>query len=198
MTQPRRVSAVGIVFFGGFLVLASCDDEDRIFETTAATSSGGNGAGGTGSTGGAGGTGDTGGAGGTTGGAGGQGGNGQAGGGGSGGIGPCDVPDKDMDGASDIACGGTDCDDSDSSVFAAQTNFFDKARANGSFDYNCNNIEEREFETIKCAGVACMTKVNVFLGDPSKPEPCGTMANFGDCNGFCQASNLTTKPMRCR
>jgi hypothetical protein len=194
MIRPRRLSAVGIVFFGGCLTLASCDDEDRIFETTTATGTGGNSAG---STGGTGGMGDTGGAGGT-GGVAGQGGNGQAGGGGSGGVDPCADPDKDMDLASAVECGGTDCDDSDPDVFVGQTNFFEKARANGSFDYDCNGVEQREFETFKCSGVSCTAKFNVFIGDPAKPPACGSPAAFGDCNGFCQTSNLITKPMRCR
>ena len=83
-------------------------------------------------------------------------------------------------------------------VFPAQTNYFEEPRANGSFDYNCNMTEEREFETLNCSGSFC-SKTNVFLGDPMKPAACGSMANFGDCSGVsCQASNLTVKLMRCR
>jgi hypothetical protein len=94
---------------------------------------------------------------------------------------------------------GTDCDDEEPDVFPAQTSYFDKPRANGSFDYNCNMAEEREFETVNCAGVGCATKTNVFIGDSMNPAPCGSAANFGDCSGFsCQISNLVVKPMRCR
>jgi hypothetical protein len=131
------------------------------------------------------------------GGQGGQGGGGQGGQGGQGGV-NCSDPDFDNDTRPSIACGGTDCDDNDPNVFAEQTNYFEKARPNGSFDYNCNTVEEREFETVKCSGVACAAKTNVFIGDPMKPALCGSMASFGDCSGFCQTSNLVVKPMRCR
>jgi hypothetical protein len=110
----------------------------------------------------------------------------------------CSDPDKDNDNDEAVACMGNDCDDGDPNVHSAQTNYFEKARPNGSFDYNCSGKEEPEFQTIKCSGVGCQTKTNVFIGDPTKPAACGTMAPFGDCNGFCQTSNLVTKLVRCR
>lgn len=185
MEKPRSVSAACILFFGGCLILGACDAEDRVFESTAATGSGGSGSGGAGGIDGAGGMG-------------GWGGNGQAGGGGFGGAGPCDDPDKDMDGALDIACMGTDCDDQDTNVFAGQVMFFETPRADGSFDYDCDGVEQREYETIKCSGLACTAKTNVFIGDPASPPACGLMASFGNCSAFCLTSNLSVKPMRCR
>lgn len=130
---------------------------------------------------------------------GGQGGQGGAGGqGGQGGQGgaDCTDADKDKDSANAVECGGTDCDDNNDDVFVGQTNFFETPRANGSYDYNCSGVNEREFETVKCMGL-CAAKTNVFIGDPMNPAPCGAMASFGNCSGLCQTSNLTVKPMRC-
>jgi hypothetical protein len=38
-----------------------------------------------------------------------------------------------------------DCDDANSSAFPGQTQFFGSARANGSYDYNCNTQNERQY-----------------------------------------------------
>jgi hypothetical protein len=170
--------------------------EDGVGSPGSASSGAGSSAGGSGQGGAA--QGSTSATGGGQGGQGGQGG-GQGGqGGGQGGQGGCADTDKDNDMHVAVACGGTDCDDGDPSVFVGQAKFFEVARLNGSFDYNCNGVEEREFETVKCSGVACPVKTNVFLGDPMKLEACGATVAFGDCNGLCQVMNVTTKLMRCR
>jgi hypothetical protein len=169
--------------------------EDGVGSPGSASSGAGSSAGGSGQGGAA--QGSTSATGGGQGGQGGQGG-GQGGqGGGQGGQGGCADTDKDNDMHVAVACGGTDCDDGDPNVYAEQMNYFEKARPNGSFDYNCNDVVEREFETIKCSGFDC-SKMNVFIGDPANPAPCGTMASFGNCSAICQVTNLTTKPMRCR
>lgn len=178
-----------------FIAAGACSFPDVTFQENgggspgSASSGAGSGGGGQGGQGGqGGGGGSASGAGGGEGGQGGQGGQGGA---------DCTDPDKDDDNQAGVDCSGTDCDDNDPDVFVGQMNYFEKARPNGSFDYNCNNAEEREFETVKCSGSFCTAKTNVFIGDPANPAACGIPATFGDCNGFCKTSNLSVKPMRC-
>lgn len=181
------------------VIMVACESVDRDFadagassEVSASSSGGQAGAGGSGGSGGG-----AGGAGGKVGGGGAGGAGGFGGGvGGNGGNIDCTDPDQDNDLAPSIACGGTDCDDNNPNAYTGQTNFFEVPRQDGSFDYNCNSVEEREFETVKCAGL-CAAKTNVFIGDPMNPAPCGAMASFGNCSANCQTSNLTVKPMRC-
>jgi hypothetical protein len=183
------------------VIMVACESPERDFgESGASSAVSASGSGGESGVGGGGaGDGGAGGAGGDVGqgGAGGAGGFGGGAGGNGGGI-DCSDPDQDNDLAAAVECGGTDCDDKDPNVFAEQTKFFEKARPNGSFDYNCNEAEEREFETVKCSGAFCTAKMNVFIGDPAAPAACGLMSSFGSCSGTCQTSNLTVKPMRCR
>ncbi len=87
----------------------------------------------------------------------------------------CNV-DHDMDG---VTCA-TDCDDDDPAVFPGQMAFFTVARANGSFDYNCDGIEEKIDDTKgcddnqgQCAGYAWGNDV----------PACGQTAPGGACTG---------------
>lgn len=54
-------------------------------------------------------------------------------------VDPCD---QDGDGFISIGCGGDDCCDIDPDVFPGQTEWFDSPNACGSWDYNCDKVEE--------------------------------------------------------
>ena len=41
-----------------------------------------------------------------------------------------------------------DCDDDDSNAYPGQSLYFSSSRANGSYDYNCDGIEEKEDESV--------------------------------------------------
>ena len=104
--------------------------------------------------------------------------------------------------AAEGACGGDDCDDNDADVFAGQTKYFDKPRANGDYDYNCKDGPQREYtEPVVCSGLvvgACPTQIG-FLG--SLPE-CGQMGPWGTCSKKsmiepCVEAPVTPRTMRC-
>lgn len=53
-----------------------------------------------------------------------------------------DTDGDGFDGQTPGCPGGSDCDDDDANAFPGQTGFFDVARANGSFDYDCDGSED--------------------------------------------------------
>jgi hypothetical protein len=99
-----------------------------------------------------------------------------------------------MDGYPRIECGGTDCDDTNEDVYVGQLDYFSKARANGTFDYNCNAVDEPEFETYTCSGAEC-NKTSVFLFND---VPCGQVGSWGNCNLLCNSSAVVQKTKQCR
>lgn len=54
-------------------------------------------------------------------------------------VDPCD---QDGDGFVSVGCGGTDCCDIDPDAFPGQTEWFESPNACGSWDYNCDRVEE--------------------------------------------------------
>jgi hypothetical protein len=68
--------------------------------------------------------------------------------------------DQDHDGFSAAAVGGGDCYDQNSSARPGQTGWFGEDRGDGSFDYDCSGVNEKQFpwgsaETCSCGGVEC-------------------------------------------
>jgi len=61
---------------------------------------------------------------------------------------PC--PDADLDTFQDEACGGTDCYDANFDARPNQTTFFPTNRGDGSFDYNCDGVQEKRWQTGHC------------------------------------------------
>ena len=108
---------------------------------------------------------------------------GPIGGGGSGsGGGPlnCDVdedgfqPNIDRCDNSD----GIDCDDNDERANPDQTEFFDFPRENGSYDWDCDGIQEPKYAT------SCSCSVPVALQVPSGADGCGETGDLKNCTGF--------------
>lgn len=85
---------------------------------------------------------------------------------------PC--PDADLDGFLDAACGGLDCYDNNAAANPLQTNYFTVHRGDGSFDYNCDGVENKLIGTANCLllGVTLCLEQNIpgFISS----TPCGT------------------------
>jgi len=105
---------------------------------------------------------------------------------------PCDL---DNDGHQAKACGGDDCCDNDARTHPGATDFQEAPDACGSFDYDCNGKDEREYgkaatcdQAFACAGPG-------FNAEAS----CGAHAAFTTCDWLfgCHA-NATTRTQRCR
>jgi hypothetical protein len=66
--------------------------------------------------------------------------------------------DYDGDGYIAIGAGGTDCDDTNDLVNPYQSNFFLTPRSNGTYDYNCDGQETKQYrvcgesDTLFCFG----------------------------------------------
>ena len=78
--------------------------------------------------------------------------------------------DNDQDG---VTVGEGDCDDDDGRVFPGQTQFFDTARANGSFDFDCDDSASLQYPNLGQCGVA--------------PDACETNAVDGWTGGIVPA-----------
>ena len=121
------------------------------------------------------------------------------------GGGPPDDCDRDDDGYDDEegTCGGTDCDDGDLLVNPGQTAFFSLPRSSGGYDYDCDDDEEPELDSIDCSLIS--------LGDcggegfeGSQPE-CGQSASWIACTpgiptigAVCLANSDGLRTLRCR
>lgn len=118
-------------------------------------------------------------------------------------AGPCvpgaDACDMDCDGVLSVACGGTDCCDTDRHVFPGQQAFFAVANNCNAFDYNCDSKEEKQFAT----GKACNW---TFLGCDVKDgfvkdTPCGKSEVIAKCSTdyWNGCKNVTTTAIQaCR
>ena len=107
--------------------------------------------------------------------------------------------DADGDGDLSVAsCGGTDCDDSDPDVHAGQEGWFTAARADGSFDWNCDGHEEKQTATVSCEGtLGCGTRLGEegFEADVE----CGGEGQMGSCQGIpCSFSASGAAKQGCR
>jgi hypothetical protein len=131
-------------------------------------------------------------------------------------------PDADGDGFGDPAgaaslpgsCPATwvtkagDCDDTDSAAYPGATNFHARARANGSYDFNCDGVEETAVnEVLDCTDVTDLTQCESSL--PFAPElasgtvACGHLISGWPCvvdTGACVADSrsLTSYKVGCR
>ncbi len=78
-----------------------------------------------------------------------------------------------------------DCDDGNASVYPGQTAFFEAARSNGTWDYNCNGLDEIGLTRTgsACAGTdpaTCMASPSGWNG--TTPPGCGQGAIRSVCN----------------
>jgi len=132
----------------------------------------------------------------TTTGVGGQGG----GGGGTGGVlttvstGPC--TDADQDG---VCVETGDCNDGDPNVRPGQTAYFTSPRPDdGSFDYNCNGADDKEFEATCSPSAPCPAPAG-FQMDTA----CGKSGGFGACTAApvlptCVVQDMTDRIQACQ
>jgi hypothetical protein len=113
--------------------------------------------------------------------------------------GPCIAgTDSDLDGVDCPA----DCDDADSRVYPLQPTFFETPRANGSWDFDCDGIEELQdpdmFTTCGDDGAGHCSGGGWI--DPA--PPCGGSGDRWACSGdigACQLSNTgLLTPQGCR
>ncbi len=112
----------------------------------------------------------------------------------------CDDYYEDLDGdnygtASACLCGpsgdytgayGSDCDDQDANVHPGQSNWFSTSSVNGSFDYDCNGVEEQQYPNTviydcDCLGVCVACSVSQHGYSGSVPA-CGASGSWvTDC-----------------
>ena len=91
----------------------------------------------------------------------------------------CVDVDIDGDGAEGTLGSGDDCDDLDSDVRPGQLAYFTWARTDGSFDYDCDGVETRQYPS----GFTCV----VHPGEPgwrsgnspTPPPSCGVLGTWG-------------------
>jgi hypothetical protein len=103
-----------------------------------------------------------------------------------------------------LSCGGPDCDDGNAAAKPGQLDWFETPRTGGSYDYNCNNMEDPEFPTATRCGALnltqCTQQVQGFLGTV---PPCGQPGLWGTCRkdslGLLCENNVITvdKIARC-
>ncbi len=103
-----------------------------------------------------------------------------------------------------LSCGGPDCDDRNSDAKPGQMGWFETPRAGGSYDYNCNNLEDREFPTATRCGslnlTQCVQQPQGFLGTV---PPCAQKGPWGNCRKdslglLCEDNVITVdKVVRC-
>jgi hypothetical protein len=108
--------------------------------------------------------------------------------------------DQDHDGFRALACGGTDCCDTDALARPNQTAYFTTADACGSFDYNCNGHDDPEFaENLACSGTVLSRQGGSgFIGT----EMCGQSGPYGTCMAGgvlgCAPGGITTQTQACQ
>ncbi len=85
----------------------------------------------------------------------------------------CDADDDAYLAMTD-GCGGTDCDDTDPTVFPGQTVFFPTATAAGSFDYDCDGVEQPLYPSqCSCPGEVLLGAAGaVACGEIGVRHPC--------------------------
>jgi Notch-like protein len=91
----------------------------------------------------------------------------------------CEVKDSDADGyTADV-----DCDDSNPDVFPGQTAYFTYDRGDGSFDYDCDGIETKQYNSI-FQGCSMSPLNNICVGSGWSSVPyCGVTATWKYCSG---------------
>jgi len=92
-----------------------------------------------------------------------------------------------------------DCDDATSPAHPGQASFFTLPRAGGGFDYNCNGVEEKQFDEI--ATVCSIINECSSFGWVSVAPDCGQAGTFRTCQQLtfntCKTTN-TTQVQACR
>jgi hypothetical protein len=113
---------------------------------------------------------------------------------------PC--PDADFDTFQDATCGGTDCMDSNFDVRPNQTTFFPSHRGDGSFDYNCDTVQERRWQTTQCfVSVANLCLLSGGQQGYLAATNCGQSGTFvtGCTGGAANCTNVTEQRVQeCR
>lgn len=117
---------------------------------------------------------------------------------------PCD---EDGDGFRSVQCGGPDCCDLDPRTFPGQPKWFDEPNACGSWDYNCDDVEELEFPNARDFG--CVSwfdqkkrKVECGVTEKSGVPSCGEaiVTKIGVCadGPDCVPYGVEQQTQRCR
>jgi len=89
-----------------------------------------------------------------------------------------------------------DCYDKNKDAYPGQNRYFDSDRGDGSFDYNCNGLSDKEFSTSGQCTVRCTLRRG-FTSDPG----CGKTGSFLDkCDKKGRACSPITRSrtLRCR
>lgn len=131
-------------------------------------------------------------------------------------VGCSDMPPADFLGHKYVDSKGAllDCDDSDPDVHPEQTKYFSVARANGSFDYDCDGIETKQFGVgallrqctvcpvgeycvigLGLSDNACSQVVAAAYENPTLPPDCGKPGKLVRCEpvGICQGANRVSE-----
>lgn len=101
---------------------------------------------------------------------------------GQGGCCDCDGDNQDAVGL----CGGTDCDDADSKVYAGEPVYYTTPSPTQGFDWDCSGVPEPDpalTEPVQCGliGLPCDKAKTGFLG--ATVPACGEAGNWGTCKG---------------
>jgi hypothetical protein len=99
-----------------------------------------------------------------------------------------------------------DCYDSNENAFPGQTNAFSVTRGDGSYDYNCNNVEEPTIKKGDAAGCAgCMTTTSgacecAAPGTISSTPACGASFGVSVCYAApsCGPHGVAAGPQSCK
>jgi hypothetical protein len=73
--------------------------------------------------------------------------------------------------------------------------FFGAPRADGSFDYDCNGVIEKQYVALDCSGALCTNQDEGIAADVD----CGKEAELGSCGGIpCRFVASGKKIQACR
>jgi cysteine-rich repeat protein len=102
--------------------------------------------------------------------------------------------DSDGDGQSPRSLGacGSDCDDTDGLSFAGQPKFFTGPNKRGTFDYDCDGLETKQYDLfVKCdtSGGGCTLAAEGWFYAGGATPACGTLGDWvSEC--FVNGSNV--------
>lgn len=87
--------------------------------------------------------------------------------------------DKDGQSPSTLGACGKDCDDADEKSFAGQTKFFTTPAKRGGFDYDCDGVETKQFDTfVKCNLADCSLGAEGWFFAGGATPPCGATGDW--------------------
>lgn len=88
-----------------------------------------------------------------------------------------------------------DCDEANPNAHPGEIDFFGTARANGSYDYDCDGTEQKDFSITACS-LALPTECSLYI-QPEGPTACGQVQDFRRCvklaTGACGSGPSTFK-----